>query len=46
MDCVSTDDHPTLIQWLRRPEAKIARSLVEFEKLLGEEPVHGIAHDH
>ena len=42
IDCVSTDDHPTLIQWLRRPEAKIATLAGRIRELLGEEPVHGL----
>ncbi len=35
-------DHPTLIQWLRRPEAKIARLAERIQEALGEEPVHGV----
>jgi len=42
IDCVTTDDHPTLIQWLRRPEAKIATLAVRIRELLGGEPVHGL----
>jgi tRNA uridine 5-carboxymethylaminomethyl modification enzyme len=42
IDCVSTDDHPTLIQWLRRPEAKIVTLASRIREKLGEEPVHGL----
>jgi len=35
-------DHPTLLQWLRRPEAKIADLTVQIREALGEEPVHGV----
>ena len=38
----SSDDHPTLIQWLRRPEAKIATLAEQIREVLGEEPVHGL----
>src|SRR5260370_5039378 len=36
------DDRPTLIQWLRRPEAKIATLADWAEQQLGETPVHGL----
>jgi tRNA uridine 5-carboxymethylaminomethyl modification enzyme len=36
------DDHPTLIQWLRRPEAKISSLAARIREVLGEEPVHGV----
>jgi tRNA uridine 5-carboxymethylaminomethyl modification enzyme len=36
------DDHPTLIQWLRRPEAKITSIADRIREFLGEEPVHGV----
>ena len=39
---VSTDDRPTLLQWLRRPEAKIATLAGRIREMLGEEPVHGL----
>jgi tRNA uridine 5-carboxymethylaminomethyl modification enzyme len=42
MDCASTDDHPTLIQWLKRPEAKISTLVGRIRELLGEAPVHGL----
>jgi len=42
IDCLSTDDHPTLVQWLRRPEAKIASLAGRIREVLGEEPVHGL----
>jgi tRNA uridine 5-carboxymethylaminomethyl modification enzyme len=42
VDCVSADDHPTLIQWLKRPEAKIATLAGRIRELLGEAPVHGL----
>jgi tRNA uridine 5-carboxymethylaminomethyl modification enzyme len=42
IDCESSDDHPTLIQWLRRPEAKIATLAGKIREALGEEPVHGL----
>jgi len=42
IDCVSTDDHPTLIQWLKRPEAKISALAGQIRELLGEAPVHGL----
>jgi tRNA uridine 5-carboxymethylaminomethyl modification enzyme len=36
------DDHPTLNQWLRRPEAKISSLAARIREGLGEEPVHGV----
>jgi tRNA uridine 5-carboxymethylaminomethyl modification enzyme len=42
IDCVSSDDHPTLAQWLRRPEARIATLAGRIREVLGEEPVHGL----
>jgi tRNA uridine 5-carboxymethylaminomethyl modification enzyme len=39
---VSSDDRPTLLQWLRRPEAKIATLAGRIREMLGEEPVHGL----
>ena len=36
------DDHPTLIQWLRRPEAKISTLAGQIREALGEDPVHGV----
>jgi tRNA uridine 5-carboxymethylaminomethyl modification enzyme len=36
------DDHPVLLQWLRRPEAKIASLAGRIREVLGEEPVHGV----
>jgi tRNA uridine 5-carboxymethylaminomethyl modification enzyme len=36
------DDHPTLIQWLRRPEAKISSLAGQIREALGEDPVHGV----
>ena len=39
---VSSDDRPTLLQWLRRPEAKIASLNGRVRELLGGEPVHGM----
>jgi tRNA uridine 5-carboxymethylaminomethyl modification enzyme len=36
------DDHPTLIQWLRRPEAKISNLAGQIREALGEDPVHGV----
>ncbi|MBZ5610358.1 MAG: tRNA uridine-5-carboxymethylaminomethyl(34) synthesis enzyme MnmG [Acidobacteriia bacterium] len=38
----SGDDRPTLIQWLRRPEAKIGMLADWIRKTLGEEPRHGV----
>jgi tRNA uridine 5-carboxymethylaminomethyl modification enzyme len=42
IECASSDEHPTLIQWLRRPEAKIATLAGQIREMLGEEPVHGL----
>jgi tRNA uridine 5-carboxymethylaminomethyl modification enzyme len=42
IDCESSDDHPAAIQWLRRPEAKIATLSGNIREALGEEPVHGL----
>src|SRR5208337_4826478 len=42
IDCESSDDHPTAIQWLRRPEAKIAALSGKIRQALTEEPVHGL----
>jgi tRNA uridine 5-carboxymethylaminomethyl modification enzyme len=39
---VSSDNRPTLLQWLRRPEAKIASLAARIREMLGEEPVHGM----
>jgi tRNA uridine 5-carboxymethylaminomethyl modification enzyme len=36
------DDHPTLVQWLRRPEAKISSLAGRIRQVLGEAPVHGV----
>ncbi len=36
------EDRPTLAQWLRRPEAKIASLTPWIRQTLGEEPVHGV----
>ena len=36
------DDHPTLMQWLRRPEAKITALFGSIREALGQEPVHGL----
>ena len=36
------DDRPALIQWLRRPEAKITTLLGSIREALGQEPVHGL----
>ncbi len=39
-------DRPTLLQWLRRPEATIATLVSEsLREALGEEPVHGLLSD-
>ncbi len=38
----ASDDRPTLIQWLRRPEAKISTLLCSIREALGQEPVHGL----
>jgi len=42
IECESSDDHPTLLQWLRRPEAKIATLAGRIREVLSEEPVHGL----
>jgi tRNA uridine 5-carboxymethylaminomethyl modification enzyme len=39
---LAADDRPTLMQWLRRPEAKIASLAAWLEQTLGEKPVHGV----
>ena len=36
------EDRPTLMQWLRRPEARIATLSARIAEALGEEPVHGL----
>ena len=36
------DDRPTLMQWLRRPEAKITALFGSIREALGQEPVHGL----
>ena len=38
----SATDRPTLLMWLRRPEAKIQSLEAWFHQALGEEPVHGV----
>jgi tRNA uridine 5-carboxymethylaminomethyl modification enzyme len=38
----SAEDRPTLMQWLRRPEAKIEVLRDWIGKTLGEEPAHGV----
>jgi tRNA uridine 5-carboxymethylaminomethyl modification enzyme len=38
----SNHDRPTLIQWLRRPEATIGSLANWIKESLGEEPVHGL----
>jgi tRNA uridine 5-carboxymethylaminomethyl modification enzyme len=38
----ASDDRPTLMQWLRRPEAKIATLAGLINQALGEEPIHGL----
>jgi tRNA uridine 5-carboxymethylaminomethyl modification enzyme len=38
----SGEDRPTLLQWLRRPEARIATLSARIATALGEEPVHGL----
>src|SRR5579864_3689023 len=37
-----TEDRPTLMQWLRRPEARIASLTSWIQQALGEELVHGV----
>jgi tRNA uridine 5-carboxymethylaminomethyl modification enzyme len=39
---MDSDDRPALLQWLRRPEAKIATLAGRIREVLGEEPVHGV----
>jgi len=39
---VSSEERPTLLQWLRRPEAKISNLSGWLHQALGEEPVHGV----
>ena len=39
---LAVEDRPTLMQWLRRPEAKIASLAPWIEQTLGEKPVHGV----
>jgi tRNA uridine 5-carboxymethylaminomethyl modification enzyme len=39
---VSSEDRPTLLQWLKRPEARIAALGEWLRRVLGEEPVHGV----
>jgi tRNA uridine 5-carboxymethylaminomethyl modification enzyme len=39
---VSSEERPTLLQWLRRPEARIAALGDWVRQALGEEPVHGV----
>ncbi len=41
IECAS-DERPMLIQWLRRPEAKISSLAGRIREVLGEEPVHGV----
>jgi tRNA uridine 5-carboxymethylaminomethyl modification enzyme len=38
----SGEDRPTLLQWLRRPEARIATLSARIAEALGEEPIHGL----
>ena len=38
----SAEDRPTLVQWLRRPEAKIGALAGWVRTALGEEPAHGV----
>ncbi len=38
----SGEDRPTLLQWLRRSEARIATLSARIAEALGEEPVHGL----
>ncbi len=38
----SATDRPTLLMWLRRPEAKIQSLEAWVRQALGEEPVHGV----
>ncbi len=39
---IFADDRPTLLQWLRRPEAKIAALSDWIRRELGEHPRHGV----
>ncbi len=39
---ILADDRPTLLQWLRRPEAKIAALSDWIRRELGEHPRHGV----
>jgi tRNA uridine 5-carboxymethylaminomethyl modification enzyme len=39
---LAAEHRPTLMQWLRRPEAKIPRLAPWIEQALGEKPVHGV----
>lgn len=39
---LAMDDHPLILQWLRRPEAKIDMISGWMKQMLGEEPVHGV----
>jgi tRNA uridine 5-carboxymethylaminomethyl modification enzyme len=39
---LAVEDRPTLMQWLRRPEAKIAGLSAWIEQALGEKPAHGV----
>lgn len=39
---VPSEDRPALLQWLRRPEAKIAMLSRWIRQVLNEEPVHGL----
>jgi tRNA uridine 5-carboxymethylaminomethyl modification enzyme len=39
---ISSEDRPTLLQWLKRPEARIAALGEWLRRVLGEEPVHGV----
>jgi tRNA uridine 5-carboxymethylaminomethyl modification enzyme len=38
----AADDRPLLLQWLRRPEAKIASLAAKLEEALGEKPIRGV----
>ena len=40
---MSADDRPTLMQWLRRPEAKLANITAWIEQAQGEKLIHGQA---
>ena len=39
---LAVEDRPSLMQWLRRPEAKIASLAPWIKQTLGEKPVHGV----